>query len=1275
MKNPIHILCSVCFGVWASTSQAGLLAGRGIGIDFGATTPTTGLNFNPHSDVVIPNGNTESFPGTLIDTSGAAVAGVGFSVKNLTGDDTGEATVVGLQGTASGPFSNASIYADSLISNDSGTTGRLTSGDSVIDGSGDRAHFVLTFTGLNDGLRYNLIGGYDQNHANFNAIWQADGQEFTTDNDGVGFGSLSGLATDGNGNLVIHVIRESNTNGKHVTLAGLLLEATPADEALNFPMTVPQGGYSFPDAFPGVSFTDSGTWITAMESLPGHPEKLFVAVSNGRLWMIPDINSATPTKVLILDRASVDSLGYFNGTGGVAFHPNFDNNGYLYVTYPSSSGKWTRVSRFTVADPSNIGLIDNSTEQVLIEEYFHRAHGFNRLLFGSDGYLYIPVGDGKQHETEAKRPADRITQTIDEGFWSSVLRIDVDKKAGNYEPQNLTSNDANGKWTVPTTAGLAHYSIPADNPFLDQAAADGTGISTFYGKAADPTKVRTEMYAIGFRNPWKIGFVPGTSDLWVADVMNAKKERYMIVPKGGNAGWGFFSGTGDVEWLQSEPNITFPTGFQWIQPVVEYYVTDSSSGSNNKSIIGGEFYQSTAIPSLTGAFLMCDFNRGDIWAMHRPDHSDFQMVNAVSAGGSDVTLDDVGMTDSTVGGVFSFSTYNSTIELIGDETGITAMLPSPTTGEMLLADSDNKIIRKLVYTPGDIDSQLPQTLTETGAFLDIEDFVVSPEMHPYEINLGFWSDGALKKRFLNMAATTEAIQYSRDGFWQFPAGTVTMKHFDMDLDKDHPGTDVKRIETRFLVKTEADYYAITYQWNEGGTEATLVGENGVNLDLDITENGQTTTLPWRVPSRSECLQCHTDNNHVMLGLNTRQLNYEGELGDATGNFLTLLETAGYLSSMGENPANLPKHSDPAETAINIEDRVKSYLAVNCSYCHFSGNRLVPDSWSGEPHLSIEATKLLHGEAIGFNVIDEADRLVIPGDAANSIILSRASASNGYSRMPPLASNVIDLEGVALLQEWIENYANAKPVLDATAGPFSVAENSPASTPVGDGPLVLDADAPRADRGTLSYSIIDGNDGEYFAIDPATGAISLTGNNLDYEEITSRNLTIRVSDGFAPNPGELTTQVSILITDILNDDSQGDGIEDGWAVTHFGQSSIDRTGDFDLDGTPELLEYWAKTDPKNASESFSISGIPAGRITTEGADGYYFEWVIRTGLTVGSDYKIQGAEDLAEGFLTLDSGEEFSVESVDALPEDPILSRVRIKVNTPSEKYFIRITSP
>ena len=111
----------------------------------------------------------------------------------------------------------------------------------------------------------------------------------------------------------------------------------------------------------------------------------------------------------------------------------------------------------------------------------------------------------------------------------------------------------------------------------------------------------------------------------------------------------------------------------------------------------------------------------------------------------------------------------------------------------------------------------------------------------------------------------------------------------------------------------------------------------------------------------------------------------------------------------------------------------------------------------------------------------------------------------------------------------------------------------------------------------------GNSEGYFDINEETGQIFLAQPGLDYEENTTHQLTLRASDNFTANPGEATTSVTINVDDIPNDDSQGDGIADEWALNWFNSSAIDPTADFDKDGSVELLEFWANSNPTDAGE--------------------------------------------------------------------------------------------
>ena len=230
----------------AHEASASLLLGDTIGIDFdntgnfnGPSNPSLGVapeastNFN-HFDGSnfqgggIANGTTATFANTLINTDGQNVTGVTFSLTNNTGRDTNRALSAQGGNPGGGLFTDSSIVGDRIISNDAGS-GRITDGDDVIDGVSDRAHFVLTFTGLDQDLTYDLSGGYDVDNAGFDAIWQADGQTFTTNGAGssVGYDSLFGLSPDLNGALTINVVRRNNNNGSHVTVGALSLTAVP----------------------------------------------------------------------------------------------------------------------------------------------------------------------------------------------------------------------------------------------------------------------------------------------------------------------------------------------------------------------------------------------------------------------------------------------------------------------------------------------------------------------------------------------------------------------------------------------------------------------------------------------------------------------------------------------------------------------------------------------------------------------------------------------------------------------------------------------------------------------------------------------------------------------------------------------------------------------------------------------------------------------------------------------------------------------------------------
>lgn len=209
---------------------------------------------------------------------------------------------------------------------------------------------------------------------------------------------------------------------------------------------------------------------------------------------------------------------------------------------------------------------------------------------------------------------------------------------------------------------------------------------------------------------------------------------------------------------------------------------------------------------------------------------------------------------------------------------------------------------------------------------------------------------------------------------------------------------------------------MSYRWNEAQTEATLVPPEGVSFPVSIVENGAPRIQTWQIPSRSACLICHTPQAGHALSFNTRQLNRPDVIHGFVGNQIELLHQAGYFHETPPPTNTLPRHVHLDDTTQPLDARVRSYLAVNCAYCH-KADGTAPSGWDGRVALSLAETGLVNG-SVNNNNGNPQNRLVVPGDPLHSVMLQRVAASNGFTRMPPLGSSEIDDAAVSLLTAWI-----------------------------------------------------------------------------------------------------------------------------------------------------------------------------------------------------------------------------------------------------------------
>jgi glucose/arabinose dehydrogenase len=287
--------------------------------------------------------------------------------------------------------------------------------------------------------------------------------------------------------------------------------------------------------------------------------RLFAGEQWGQIFVFKNDQATEKSEVFLDIRKQVQYADNMNEEGllGAAFHPKFKENGQFYVYYTTKDAEHTSVvSQFTVSK-DNPNKADPASEKELlrIPQPFWNHNG-GTIAFGPDGMLYIALGDGG-----AGNDPFRNGQKMDT-LLGKILRIDVDHQ----------------------DAGKA-YAIPKDNPFVGQSGA------------------APEIYALGFRNPWRVSFDTKTGDFWCADVGQNLWEEIDLVEKGGNYGWNFREG------LHPFGAIGAPADAKLIDPIWEY---DHQVG---KSITGGHVYRGDRVKALAGKYLYADYVSGKLYAL------------------------------------------------------------------------------------------------------------------------------------------------------------------------------------------------------------------------------------------------------------------------------------------------------------------------------------------------------------------------------------------------------------------------------------------------------------------------------------------------------------------------------------------------------------------------------------------------------------------------------------------------------------------------------------
>jgi uncharacterized repeat protein (TIGR03806 family) len=379
------------------------------------------------------------------------------------------------------------------------------------------------------------------------------------------------------------------------------------------------------------------------------------------------------------------------------------------------------------------------------------------------------------------------------------------------------------------------------------------------------------------------------------------------------------------------------------------------------------------------------------------------------------------------------------VEWISNQPGMASFAINPSNGDLLMADMLSGVLRRLVpFTNG--SSPFPATLAETGIFSDLQTLRPQTGIVPYSVNVPFWSDHSIKKRWFSLPESNQTITFTADGNWQFPPGTVWIKHFDLELTNGLP-TSARRLETRVLIRNSEGIHGATYRWDQAGRNAHLVPAEGQNEIIQVYDGVQTNSQVWRYPSRAQCGQCHTAVGGYALGFNTAQLNRKMD-DDLSPNQIQALSDAGYFHTRVTNRYLLPALAHAHNSDVSREYRVRSYLHANCVQCHQPG-AAGRSLWDARITTPRNLTGLINGLPVHGSKYPD-DRLVKPGAAERSVLVQRLSALDA-SHMPPFGSGLVDVEAVVLLSGWINHDLAAYETFDEwLANHFSAPDSQLAS---------------------------------------------------------------------------------------------------------------------------------------------------------------------------------------------------------------------------------------
>ncbi|MBK8175358.1 MAG: PQQ-dependent sugar dehydrogenase [Rhodospirillales bacterium] len=477
---------------------------------------------------------------------------------------------------------------------------------------------------------------------------------------------------------------------------------------------------------------------------------------------------------------------------------------------------------------------------------------------------------------------------------------------------------------------------------------------------------RPELYAIGLRNPWRFSFDKQSGQLWLGDVGGSGSEEINIITRGGNYGWNIYEGRDCLNAAQCATPVELPI---FTIPTI-----------SPTAIIGGFVYRGNAIPYLNGRYVFAVYGQRKLYALSKSNGAYTAELILDNAPNFDTLFTDA---DGEIYGV----------EVPGEGT-----------------------VYKIVPAVASASSaQIPQLLSETGCIVPTSPLGTVPGMIPYTVNAQLWSDGAAKRRWVALPDGAQ-ITIGDNGDFEFPIGTVLMKMFLYQR--------YKPFETRLLKRhTDGSWAGYSYEWKADLSDAVLVPAEGKTIDVKTAAGS---SVHWHLPSRSQCLLCHTAAAGYVLGPRIAQLNsmYDYERTGRKGHQLVTWNAMGlFANGLPAAVADLPALSGPFQPKVNAVRRARSHLDANCgSLCHRPNVDIRP-TMDLRYSTDIQAMNVCNVDPLVSDLGLTGAKLLDPLSPATSLLWIRMQL-RGNGQMPPLATTIADPTAVV-----VENWVNRASVCD------------------------------------------------------------------------------------------------------------------------------------------------------------------------------------------------------------------------------------------------------